>query len=123
MSKKYRVGIVGATGAVGQELLELLTSRNFPMQSLTLLASSRSAGKKIQHAGVEYIVEETKPECFDNLDIAIFSAGGTPSKVFVPEAAKRGCIAIDNSSVALFLKCGFTEVLRTNEYVLVKKEI
>ena len=98
MSKKYRVGIVGATGAVGQELLELLTSRNFPMQSLTLLASSRSAGKKIQHAGVEYIVEETKPECFDNLDIAIFSAGGTPSKVFVPEAAKRGCIAIDNSS-------------------------
>ena len=68
------------------------------MQSLTLLASSRSAGKKIQHAGVEYIVEETKPECFDNLDIAIFSAGGTPSKIFVPEAAKRGCIAIDNSS-------------------------
>lgn len=98
MSKKYRVGIVGATGAVGQELLELLVSRNFPMESLTLLASSRSAGKKIQHAGKTYTVEETKPECFDNLDIAIFSAGGTPSKIFVPEAAKRGCIAIDNSS-------------------------
>lgn len=98
MAKKFRVGIVGATGAVGGELLELLISRNFPMESLRLLASSRSAGKKIQHAGQTYIVEETKPESFDNLDIAIFSAGGTPSKIFVPEAAKRGCIAIDNSS-------------------------
>ena len=98
MGKKYRVGIVGATGAVGAELLDLLVSRNFPMQSLTLLASSRSAGKEIRHAGKTYIVEETKPESFDNLDIAIFSAGGTPSKVFVPEAAKRGCVAIDNSS-------------------------
>lgn len=98
MSRKYRVGIVGATGAVGQELLELLVSRNFPMQSLTLLASSRSAGKQIQHAGKTYTVKETTPECFDELDIAIFSAGGTPSKMFVPEAAKRGCIAIDNSS-------------------------
>lgn len=98
MSKKYRVGIVGATGAVGQELLDLLVSRNFPMESLRLLASSRSAGKKIQHAGKTYVVEETTPECFDTLDIAIFSAGGTPSKVFAPEAAKRGCVVIDNSS-------------------------
>ncbi len=98
MSKKYRVGIVGATGAVGKELLELLVSRNFPMQSLTLLASSRSAGKQIQHAGETYTVVEAKPESFENLDIAIFAAGGTPSKVLVPEAAKRGCIAIDNSS-------------------------
>ena len=98
MSKKYRVGIVGATGAVGQELLDLLVSRNFPMESLRLLASSRSAGKKIQHAGKTYVVEETTPECFDTLDIAIFSAGGTPSKMFAPEAAKRGCVVIDNSS-------------------------
>ncbi len=98
MSKKYRVGIVGATGAVGQELLDLLVSRNFPMESLRLLASSRSAGKKIQHAGKTYVVEATTPECFDTLDIAIFSAGGTPSKVFAPEAAKRGCVVIDNSS-------------------------
>ena len=68
------------------------------MESLRLLASSRSAGKKIQHAGKTYVVEETTPECFDTLDIAIFSAGGTPSKVFAPEAAKRGCVVIDNSS-------------------------
>lgn len=98
MNKKYRIGIVGATGAVGQELLELLFARNFPMSSLTLLASARSAGKKISHAGQTFTVEEAKPESFENIDIAIFSAGGSVSKALVPEAAKRGCIAIDNSS-------------------------
>ena len=98
MSKKFKVGIVGATGAVGQELIELLFARNFPMESLTLLASARSAGKKIEHAGNTFVIEEAKPESFENLDIAIFSAGGSVSKALVPEAAKRGCIAIDNSS-------------------------
>ncbi len=98
MSKQYRVGIVGATGAVGQELIKLLFQRNFPMQSLTLLASSRSAGKEIKFGDKTFIVEEAKPESFEKLDIAIFSAGGTPSKLLVPECAKRGCIAIDNSS-------------------------
>ena len=98
MAKKYKVGIVGATGAVGGELLDLLFSRNFPMESLTLLASSRSAGKEIKYEDKTFIVQEAKPESFENLDIAIFSAGGTPSKALVPEAAKRGCIAIDNSS-------------------------
>lgn len=98
MNKKYRIGIVGATGAVGQELLELLFARNFPMSSLTLLASARSAGKKITHNGQTYIVEEAKPDSFEKLDIAIFSAGAGVSKILVPEAAKRGCIAIDNSS-------------------------
>lgn len=98
MSKKYRVGIVGATGAVGQELLELLFKRNFPMSELTLLASSRSAGKTVEFEGNKFVIEEAKPESFEKLDIAIFSAGGTPSKLLVPEAAKRGCIAIDNSS-------------------------
>jgi len=98
MSKKYRVGIVGATGAVGSELIDLLFSRNFPMESLTLLASARSAGKEIKYNDKTFIVKEAKPESFENLDIAIFSAGGTPSKLLVPEAAKRGCIAIDNSS-------------------------
>lgn len=98
MSKKYKVGIVGATGAVGQELIELLFSRNFPMESLTLLASSRSAGKKINIGDKTFVVEEAKPESFEKLDIAIFSAGGSVSLALVPEAAKRGCIAIDNSS-------------------------
>lgn len=98
MNKKYKVGIVGATGAVGHELLELLIERNFPMESLTLLASARSAGKKISYKDKTFEIQEAKPESFDNLDIAIFSAGGSVSKALVPEAAKRGCIAIDNSS-------------------------
>lgn len=72
MNKKYRIGIVGATGAVGQELIELLFARDFPMSSLTLLASARSAGKKISHNGQTFTVEEAKPESFENLDIAIF---------------------------------------------------
>lgn len=98
MAKNYRVGIVGATGAVGQELIELLFERKFPMSELVLLASARSAGKTIEYKGKKFIVQEAKPESFDNLDIAIFSAGGSTSKALVPEAAKRGCIAIDNSS-------------------------
>ena len=98
MKKEFKVGIVGATGAVGQELIDLLFGRNFPMKSLTLLASARSAGKKIQTPGGELTVEEAKPESFENLDIAIFSAGGSVSLSLVPEAAKRGCVAIDNSS-------------------------
>ena len=98
MNKKYKVAIVGATGAVGAELLKLLFKRNFPMESLTLLASSRSAGKEIKFEDKTFVVEEAKPECFSRFDIAIFSAGGTPSKQLVPECAKRGCIAIDNSS-------------------------
>ncbi len=98
MNKKYKVGIVGATGAVGQELIGLLHERNFPMESLTLLASSRSAGKTVSYKDKTFVIEEAKPESFENLDIAIFSAGGSVSKSLVPEAAKRNCIAIDNSS-------------------------
>ncbi len=97
-NRKYRIGIVGATGAVGRELIKLLFQRSFPMESLTLLASSRSAGKEIKFENKTFIVEEAVPESFSKFDIAIFSAGGTPSKLLVPECAKRGCIAIDNSS-------------------------
>lgn len=68
------------------------------MSELTLLASSRSAGKTVEFEDNKFIIEEAKPESFEKLDIAIFSAGGTPSKLLVPEAAKRGCVAIDNSS-------------------------
>ena len=98
MNRKYKVVIVGATGAVGQELIKLLFQRKFPMESLTLLASSRSAGKEIKYEGKTFVVEEATPDSFSKFDIAIFSAGGTPSKQLVPECAKRGCIAIDNSS-------------------------
>jgi aspartate-semialdehyde dehydrogenase len=96
--KKYRIGIVGATGAVGHEIIKLLEKRNFPASEVRLLASSRSAGQEMNVMGSASQVLETTPESFDNLDIAIFSAGSGNSQVFAPEAVKRRCVAIDNSS-------------------------
>lgn len=95
--KKYNVCIVGATGAVGHELMKILAERNFPINNLKLLATERSAGKKIEFHGVEYTVEATTAEAFDGVDIALF-AGGSASKDFAREAAKRGAVVIDNSS-------------------------
>ena len=94
----YKVGIVGVTGAVGQEILALLASRNFPVEELRPLASARSAGKTIEFGGKTWTIREATPESFEGLDFAIFSAGGSISKALAPEAAKRGCIVIDNSS-------------------------
>lgn len=94
----YKVGIVGVTGAVGQEILALLASRNFPVAELRPLASARSAGKTIEFGGKTWTIQEATPESFEGLDFAIFSAGGSISKALAPEAAKRGCIVIDNSS-------------------------
>ena len=96
--KGYRVAVVGATGAVGQEMLKILEERNFPVSDIRLLASSRSAGKKLRFKGEEVTVEELKPESFEGIDIALFSAGGDRSKQFAPEAVKRGAVVIDNSS-------------------------
>ena len=95
--KKYNVGIVGATGAVGGELLKVLAEKNFPIQNLKLLASERSKGKVINYQGTDYVVDVATPESMDGLDIVLF-AGGAISKTLAPEAAKRGAIAIDNSS-------------------------
>ena len=75
-TNQYQVGIVGATGAVGQELFRLLLERNFPMAGLRLFASARSAGKIIERAGTKFTVAEAGPEIFDELDVAFFSAGG-----------------------------------------------
>ena len=93
--KKYRIGIVGATGAVGQEIISLLEKRDFPVGDLKLLASSRSAGKEMKAFGTSNEVLETTPESFDGLDFAIFSAGGDNSVKFAHEAVKRGCVVID----------------------------
>ena len=90
--KKYNVAILGATGAVGQEFLNLIEERNFPFANLKMLASKRSAGKKIQFMGKEYTVEETTDESFKDVEIALF-AGGAASKQF-----KAGAVVIDNSS-------------------------
>ncbi len=94
----FRVAIVGATGLVGGEFLRILEERKFPMDSLRLYASDRSAGKRISFMGEELVVEETSDDSFDNIDIALFSAGGDISKRFSPVAARAGAVAIDNSS-------------------------
>ncbi len=95
--KKYNVAIVGATGAVGAEFLELIEERNFPFAELKLLASKRSAGKKMTFMGKEYTVEETTDDSFAGIDIALF-AGGSASTVFAPAAVRHGAVVIDNSS-------------------------
>jgi aspartate-semialdehyde dehydrogenase len=97
-AQSYRLGIVGATGAVGQELIRLLHERRFPLRELVLLASARSAGLHLSWKGQTWTVREATPESFDGLDCAIFSAGGGTSEKLAPEAVKRGCLVIDNSS-------------------------
>ena len=96
--KGYKVAIVGATGMVGQEFIKVLEQRNFPMDSIELLASDRSAGKKLFVSHREIVVEETVPESFKKIDIALFSAGAETSRYFSPIAAQSGAVVIDNSS-------------------------
>jgi len=96
--KKYRIGIVGATGAVGQEIIHLLEKRNFPVAEARLLASSRSAGREIFACGSKEKVIETTPESFKGLDLAIFSSGSKTSVDFADYARNQGCVVIDNSS-------------------------
>ena len=98
MSKTYRVAIVGATGAVGVEFLRCLQERHFPISELHLLASARSAGKKMAFGGREIEVEELTADSFRDIDIAFFSAGGGISKQYGPIAAKAGAVVVDNSS-------------------------
>ncbi len=94
----YHVAIVGATGMVGQEFIKILVQRKFPMASLQLYASDRSAGRKVFVGHQEMIVKETAQDSFNNIDIALFSAGSEISKHFAPVAAKAGALVIDNSA-------------------------
>ncbi len=96
--KDYHVAIVGATGLVGQEFIRILLQRHFPMASLRLMASDRSAGKKLPVGNRETEVEETTPGSFEGIDIALFSAGAEQSRHFSPVAARAGTVVIDNSS-------------------------
>src|SRR3989440_10765287 len=98
MNNKLHVAVVGATGAVGIEMIKTLEKRNFPVGKLTLLASARSVGKKLTFRGEEIAVEELTKDAFGDVDIALFSAGGSISKEFAPVAAQAGCVVIDNSS-------------------------
>ena len=98
MNRNPHVAIVGATGAVGIEMIKTLEKRNFPVGKLTLLASARSTGKKYTFRGAEVPVTELRRDSFAGIDIALFSAGGSISKEFAPIAATAGCVVIDNSS-------------------------
>ena len=93
-----RVAVVGATGAVGPVVLEVLAERGFPASEVVAFASARSAGSRIPFAGGELEVRELHDDSFDGFDLALFSAGGSTSKRYAPEAVARGCVVVDKSS-------------------------
>lgn len=98
MNRQPHVAVVGATGAVGIEMIKTLEKRAFPVGKLTLLASARSLGKRLTYKGQEVPVQELKRDSFQGIDIALFSAGGSISREYAPLAAKAGCVVVDNSS-------------------------
>lgn len=93
----YHVAVVGATGAVGNEMIKTLEERNFPVRTLKLLASSKSAGKKLEFKNEKILVEELKENSFEGVEVSLFSAGANISKQFAPIAVKAGAVVIDNS--------------------------
>jgi len=95
---KYNVAVVGATGAVGNEMVATLEQRKFPVKKLTLLASARSIGKTLSYKGEEVPIDELKEDSFKGIDIGLFSPGGAVSTKFAPIAAASGCVVIDNTS-------------------------
>ncbi|MBN1871660.1 MAG: aspartate-semialdehyde dehydrogenase [Candidatus Omnitrophica bacterium] len=98
MAKGYRVAIMGATGAVGAQFIKILEERNFPIIEVKLLASQRSAGKKIIFEGKEHPVEVLTHQSFKGIDLVLSSAGAARSKEFLPSAVKAGAVCVDNSS-------------------------
>lgn len=97
--KKYNLAVCGASGMVGNMMLQVLEERKFPIERLRVFSSKKSAGKEIEFQGKTYVLEELKEDSFDEkIDIALFSAGGSVSETFAPIAAKKGCVVIDNSS-------------------------
>ena len=98
MKPRYNVAVVGATGAVGTEMLRVLQERRFPVKGIRLLASSRSAGRRVPFNGSVHKVEELRRRSFDGIDVALFTAGASRSLEFAPEAVKRGAVVVDNSS-------------------------
>ncbi len=98
MGRSFNVAVAGATGAVGVEMLKTLEKRNFPLKSLRLLASSRSAGKEVTFKGEKLVIEEMTKDSFKGIDIALFSAGAPRTREFGPAAVESGAVVIDNSS-------------------------
>jgi aspartate-semialdehyde dehydrogenase len=97
-SRPLTVAVVGATGLVGRTMIAVLLERRFPFTTLRLLASARSAGTTMTVDGREFMIEEATPDSFEGIDLALFSAGAGTSRALAPEAAKRGCTVVDNSS-------------------------
>ena len=98
MSEKYNLAVVGATGNVGREIINILEERNFPIDNLYLLASSKSKGKKIDFKGQEIEIEDLSDFNFSKVQIGLFSPGSSVSAIYAPKAAAKGCIVIDNTS-------------------------
>ncbi len=98
MGEGLKVAVVGATGAVGNMMIKVLEERNFPVKQLKLLASKRSAGRKLQFRNSEIEVQELTESSFDDVELALFSAGASVSRKFAPIAASKGCVVVDNSS-------------------------
>ena len=96
--EKYSVAVVGATGAVGNEMIATLEGKNFPVGTLRLFASERSEGKTLKFRDVDIPVETLNENCFRGIDMALFSAGAERSKIWAPIAVKSGCVVVDNSS-------------------------
>lgn len=124
-TSSFTVAIVGATGAVGQELLRLLAQRNFPASTLRLFASARSAGKIVEFGGKKITIEEARPGVFGDIDLAFFAAGGPVTRALAPDAVKAGCLVIDKSSalrmdpnVPLVIPEINPEALRTHQGII-----
>jgi aspartate-semialdehyde dehydrogenase len=98
MNRKPHVAVVGATGAVGIEMIKTLEKRNFPAGKLTLLASARSTGKRLEFRDEVIAVKELTKDSFEGVELALFSAGGAISREYAPLAARAGCVVVDNSS-------------------------
>ena len=98
MSREFDVAVVGATGAVGETMIEVLAERDFPVRHLHLLASARSAGRRVKFKGREIVVEDLAEFDFSKVQIGLFSAGASISDVYAPKAAAAGCVVVDNTS-------------------------
>ena len=96
--KKLNIAVAGATGAVGNQMITCLEEADFPVKSITFLASARSVGRTLRFKGDPVPVKELAEGCFKGIDIALFSAGGSTSERFAPDAARDGCVVVDNSS-------------------------
>ncbi|WP_334072937.1 MULTISPECIES: aspartate-semialdehyde dehydrogenase [Paenibacillus] len=121
-NRKFNVAVVGATGAVGEQIIGLLEKRDFPVEKLKLLSSARSAGTVLCYKGQEITVEEAGPDSFAGIDIALFSAGGDVSKALAPHAVRHGAVVIDNTNAFRMDETAPLVVPEVNEHMIGKHQ-